>query len=55
MRESRPDVPILQMSGHTFGFVADHGGIVPQSSFLEKPFRADQLRAAVDDLIQGSR
>ncbi|MDF1504003.1 PAS domain S-box protein [Roseisolibacter sp. H3M3-2] len=51
VREERPDVPVLFVSGYVEGGLAasDMGG---RTAFLEKPFRQDDLLARVRELLR---
>ena len=43
VRELRPDLPILYMSGYSREDILDRGLIDPDRPFLQKPFTADEL------------
>jgi CheY-like chemotaxis protein len=51
MRDERPDVPVLLMSGYTEHEIQQtFAGRA--SGFLQKPFRAQELYAAVATLLE---
>jgi signal transduction histidine kinase/ligand-binding sensor domain-containing protein/ActR/RegA family two-component response regulator len=54
LRALRPDLPIVLMSGFTVDEVSDREGRGPWSTFISKPFRADQLQAAVSSAMSDS-
>ncbi|MFI7542033.1 ATP-binding protein [Actinoplanes sp. NPDC049599] len=47
IQESRPDLPVLYMSGYSDGLVGDGGRLDDEIAFIEKPFTADQLLTRV--------
>jgi CheY-like chemotaxis protein len=55
LRVSRPQIPVLFMSGYTDNAIAHHGVIDADVEFLEKPFTPDQLLHRVRSIIDGAR
>jgi PAS domain S-box-containing protein len=53
MREIREDLPLLLMSGYDAATLDEAPAPLPRVWFLAKPFPADQLRATVQDILQG--
>jgi PAS domain S-box-containing protein len=51
LREARPAVPVVYMSGYTEEAVQRHGVLDPGTSFLGKPFTAEQLLGAVSTAL----
>ena len=51
LREQRPELKVLFMSGYTDDAVIARGVIDHQMKFLQKPFGADQLAQAVAELF----
>lgn len=51
VREARPDVPVLFMSGHTGGALVEDAFQGPATALIRKPFTAFELRAALDRLL----
>jgi PAS domain S-box-containing protein len=47
LRERRPDLPVVFMSGYTDDVVMRHGVLERRVAFVEKPFTRDSLLAAV--------
>jgi CheY-like chemotaxis protein len=54
LRERRGDVPALYMSGYTDDEIVRRG-VDPSSGFLQKPFTAHALGAAVRDTLDRAR
>lgn len=52
IRQLKPDLPILYMSGDPAGLIAPKEGLPPGMSFLAKPFHPQALRAAVQKALQ---
>jgi len=53
LREQRPDLPALLLSGHTGRAVLEVGGERSRWGFLQKPFRLDDLSRAVEGALAG--
>jgi two-component system cell cycle sensor histidine kinase/response regulator CckA len=51
LRELRPELKVLFMSGYTDDAVIARGVIDHEMAFLQKPFGADQLAQAVSQLF----
>jgi DNA-binding NtrC family response regulator len=47
VRDQRPDLPILYMSGYSRDEMMQRGLIAPDRPFLQKPFSADDLSRLV--------
>jgi PAS domain S-box-containing protein len=47
VRDRRPDLPILYMSGYSRDEMLERGLIAPDRPFLQKPFTAEELSASV--------
>jgi CheY-like chemotaxis protein len=54
LREARPEVPVLYISGYAEDAVRQHGVLDPDTAFLGKPFTADQLLTAVTKAVAGA-
>ena len=54
LREMRPDVPVLYISGYNEEAVQHHGVLDPDPAFLGKPFTAEQLLTAVGKAMKES-
>ena len=48
---SRPDLRTLYTSGYTDAVIAERGVLAPEAAFLAKPFTADSLLAAVEQVM----
>jgi hypothetical protein len=55
MRELRPGLPVLYVSGFADDILADHGATEPHAAFLAKPFSADALRERVASMLASAR
>jgi two-component system, cell cycle sensor histidine kinase and response regulator CckA len=55
VRQRRPDIPILFMSGYSREEMAERGLIHPQRPFLQKPFTTDQLNELVCQELEAGR
>jgi PAS domain S-box-containing protein len=55
LKESRPDVRALYMSGHADDALLHHGILEGGLSFLEKPFTRNELAKKVRELLDGAR
>ena len=54
MRQIRPDVPVILISGFSEDEVVTSRGGVSPNAFLKKPFRPDELTRLVDDVSASS-
>ena len=55
IRQCRPDVPLILMSGYTAEDVAARHGDVGHAVFLHKPFTLEALREALRGALEGGR
>lgn len=56
LREERPDLPVIVVSGYTGEAIRELGDLPPGVHFLEKPFTIDALLAVLRVVLgQGSR
>jgi CheY-like chemotaxis protein len=53
VRELRPDIKIIYMSGYTHDMIDRHGVFEPGTAFLQKPFSARALARTVHDVLAG--
>jgi len=51
IRERRPDLPVLFISGYTDNVIFRHGLLTGELDFLEKPFAAARLTAKVREIL----
>jgi two-component system cell cycle sensor histidine kinase/response regulator CckA len=51
LRESRPDLRVLFMSGYTEDVIAPHGVLEDGTDFIEKPFGVDRLARKVREVL----
>ena len=51
LRESRPDIRVLFMSGYTDGIIGHQGALEPGTHFLHKPFTPDGLNQKVREVL----
>jgi PAS domain S-box-containing protein len=51
LRNLRPDVRVLYVSGYSPGIVADHGVLEHGGTFLQKPFSAEALETKVRETL----
>jgi signal transduction histidine kinase/CHASE3 domain sensor protein len=51
LKENRPDLPILFMSGYTENAIVHHGRLDDGVALIGKPFRREQLARRVADLL----
>ncbi len=51
IRERRPDLPVLFISGYTDNVIFRHGLLAGELDFLEKPFAAARLTAKVREML----
>jgi PAS domain S-box-containing protein len=47
----RPDMKVLYMSGYTDGAIDSHGGLDPDTSFLQKPFTPSEVALRVREAL----
>jgi two-component system, cell cycle sensor histidine kinase and response regulator CckA len=52
LREARPDIRVLFMTGYSAEAVATHGVLAPDSSLLQKPFTAEELMRRVRGALE---
>jgi len=55
LRESRPDLPILYMSGYSRDEMVGRGLVPPEGAFLQKPFTAEELGQLVCQQLEAAR
>jgi two-component system cell cycle sensor histidine kinase/response regulator CckA len=55
LRELRPDIEVLFMSGHTEHLVMSDRQSLPSDAFLQKPFRAEVLARKVRQVLDRAR
>ncbi len=53
LSESRPDMKVLYMSGHTEDFIVDQGVLVGGVHFLKEPFTMPELGGKIREAIEG--
>lgn len=53
--ELRPDIKVLYMSGYSDEMIARHDVSVGQPSFIQKPFKPEDLRAKIQELADAKR
>ena len=51
LRETRPDLPVVYMSGHTDDVVLRSGDLEKRATFLQKPFTTEALVRAVREML----
>jgi two-component system cell cycle sensor histidine kinase/response regulator CckA len=51
LRESRPDLRVLFMSGYTEDVIAPHGVLEDGTDFIEKPFGVERLARKVREVL----
>jgi PAS domain S-box-containing protein len=54
LRQSRPDLKLLFLSGYSAGFVADRAALPEGSHFLQKPFTAQALERTTRQVLDAS-
>jgi hypothetical protein len=55
LRQTRPDLPVLFMSGYTSGPAPGGQELPPDAPLLHKPFQNDQLLQAMSQLLERPR
>jgi CheY-like chemotaxis protein len=53
LRAMRPELPILYVSGYTDDAILQHGTLLPNTGFLQKPFSPAVLAQRVQDALKG--
>ncbi len=51
LRESRPELRVLFMSGYAANHIAKHGVLDPDTAFVQKPFTVESLTRAVRQIL----
>jgi two-component system, cell cycle sensor histidine kinase and response regulator CckA len=51
LRETTPGLPALFMSGYPSEIVAKHGVLDPGLTFVEKPFRGEQIARKIREVL----
>jgi CheY-like chemotaxis protein len=51
IRQIRPDIKVLFISGYTADIISHHGVLLPGVNFLEKPFSGRQLGRKVREIL----
>ncbi|HWA58635.1 MAG TPA: response regulator, partial [Gemmatimonadales bacterium] len=51
LRQQRPDLKILYVSGYTDDAILQHGNLLPNTSFLQKPFSPGSLAQRVREVV----
>jgi two-component system, cell cycle sensor histidine kinase and response regulator CckA len=52
LRQERPEMKVLYMSGHTENAIVHHGVLDPGIAFMQKPFRHEELMHKVLEVLQ---
>ncbi len=55
LRRNRPDLKALYMSGYADNVLVHHGGLDPQTPFIQKPFTIRDIAGKVRAVLQGKR
>jgi two-component system, cell cycle sensor histidine kinase and response regulator CckA len=55
LRERRPDLPILYMSGYSRDEMVGRGLVPPGGAFLQKPFTPEELGQLVCQQLEAAR
>jgi DNA-binding NtrC family response regulator len=53
MRQLRPELRVLYMSGYTDNVIAQHGVLEPGTPFIQKPFTPQALAQKVRAVLDG--
>ena len=51
LRVRRPDLPILYVSGYTDDAILQHGTLLPNTAFLQKPFSPGSLAERIREIL----
>ena len=51
LRDRRPDMPVLYVSGYTSDVVIHNGTLEEEVNFLKKPFTVEQLKARIEKIL----
>jgi two-component system, cell cycle sensor histidine kinase and response regulator CckA len=54
LRQPRPDLKVLFVSGYTDSAIVNHGILEPGTVFLQKPFSPEQLTSKVRDILESA-
>jgi two-component system, cell cycle sensor histidine kinase and response regulator CckA len=54
LRETRPGIRVLFMTGYSTEAVATHGVLAPDSSLLQKPFTVEELMSRVREALDSA-
>jgi CheY-like chemotaxis protein len=52
LREQRPSLRVLFVSGYTEGAIAQSGDLAPGTGFLHKPFSPEDLAKKVREILE---
>jgi FixJ family two-component response regulator len=53
LRQTRPDLKVLYVSGYSDNAIVHHGVLDPGTPFLQKPFNVKDLGAMVEAVLRG--
>jgi YesN/AraC family two-component response regulator len=51
IKESRPDLKVLYMSGYAHNLIAHHGILISGSAFIQKPFTKQSLLSGLRGVL----
>ncbi|HEQ71158.1 MAG TPA: PAS domain S-box protein, partial [Spirochaetia bacterium] len=51
LKEKKPDLPILYMSGYTSDIISTHGSVNPNAPLIMKPFTLTQLKNKITEVL----